>query len=41
LLVGTGRYTAVELASLGADAVLEDLSDTAAVIKLLTDGLED
>ena len=41
LLVATGRYTAVELAPLGADAVLEDLSDTAAVVKLLTGDLED
>lgn len=41
LLVGTGRYTALELASLGADAVLEDLSDTAAVVRLLTEDLDD
>jgi phosphoglycolate phosphatase len=41
LLVGTGRYTSVELASLGADAVLEDLSDTAGVVKLLTGDLEE
>ena len=40
LLVGTGRYSAVELAPLGADAVLEDLSDTAAVVKLLTEDLD-
>jgi phosphoglycolate phosphatase-like HAD superfamily hydrolase len=36
LLVGTGRYPAPELDAMGADAVLEDLSDTAAVVKLLT-----
>jgi phosphoglycolate phosphatase-like HAD superfamily hydrolase len=41
LLVGTGRYTAAELAPLGADAVLEDLSDTAGVVKLLTGDLAD
>ncbi len=40
LLVGTGRYTAADLAPLGADAVLEDLSDTAAVVKLLTGDLD-
>ena len=40
LLVGTGRYSAAELATLGADAVLDDLSDTAAVVKLLTAGLD-
>jgi phosphoglycolate phosphatase len=35
LLVATGRYGSEELGSLGADAVLEDLSDTEAVLKLL------
>ena len=40
LLVGTGRYTTVELAGLGADAVLEDLSDTAAVVSLLVGDLD-
>ena len=40
LLVGTGRYSAAELAKLGADAVLDDLSDTATVVKLLTAGLD-
>lgn len=39
LLVGTGRYSASELAALGADAVLEDLSDTDEVVKLLTGDL--
>lgn len=41
LLVGTGRYPAIELAALGADAVLEDLSDTAGVVELLTGDLGD
>jgi phosphoglycolate phosphatase len=36
LLVGTGRYRADALESMGADVVLEDLCDTAAVVKLLT-----
>jgi phosphoglycolate phosphatase len=40
LLVGTGRYTAAELAPLGADAVLGDLSDTTGVVKLLTGDLD-
>lgn len=40
LLVGTGRYSTAELAPLGADAVLADLSDTRAVIDLLTGDLE-
>lgn len=40
LLVGTGRYPAIQLAPLGADAVLDDLSDTAAVLKLLTEDLD-
>jgi phosphoglycolate phosphatase-like HAD superfamily hydrolase len=35
LLVATGRYEADQLQPLGADAVLEDLSDTKAVLKLL------
>lgn len=39
LLVGTGRYTAVELAELGADAVLEDLTDVPQALALLTGGL--
>ncbi|HEX6395644.1 MAG TPA: haloacid dehalogenase-like hydrolase [Acidimicrobiales bacterium] len=40
LLVGTGRYPAIQLAPLGADVVLDDLSDTAAVLKLLTEDLD-
>jgi len=36
LLVATGRYGTEELARLGPDAVLEDLTDAAAVAKLLT-----
>jgi phosphoglycolate phosphatase len=39
LLVGTGRFSAKELERLGADAVLEDLVDASAVIKLLTGDL--
>lgn len=39
LLVGTGRYTARDLAALGADAVLEDLSDTVEVVEILTGDL--
>jgi phosphoglycolate phosphatase len=39
LLVGTGRYRAVDLAALGADALFEDLSDTARVVEVLTAGL--
>ncbi|HET6917422.1 MAG TPA: HAD family hydrolase [Acidimicrobiales bacterium] len=39
LLVGTGRYTATELAALGADAVLDDLADTARVVEILTGDL--
>jgi phosphoglycolate phosphatase-like HAD superfamily hydrolase len=35
LLVGTGRFTYAELSGLGADAVMEDLSDTDAVVDLL------
>jgi phosphoglycolate phosphatase-like HAD superfamily hydrolase len=37
LLVATGRYPAASLDNLGADAVLDDLSDTVAVVKLLAD----
>jgi phosphoglycolate phosphatase len=36
LLVATGRQEKDELAALGADAVLDDLSDTDAVVELLT-----
>jgi phosphoglycolate phosphatase len=36
LLVATGRYGPEELARLGPDAVLEDLTDAAGVAKLLT-----
>jgi phosphoglycolate phosphatase len=39
LLVATGSFDADQLASLGADAVLDDLSDTAAVVKLLAGDL--
>jgi phosphoglycolate phosphatase-like HAD superfamily hydrolase len=39
LLVATGRYRAPELAALGPDAVLEDLSDTEGVTRLLTGDL--
>lgn len=39
LLVGTGRYTVTDLAALGPDAVLEDLSDTAGVLEILTGDL--
>ena len=35
LLVATGRYGLDELSALGADAVLEDLGDTGAVLELL------
>jgi phosphoglycolate phosphatase-like HAD superfamily hydrolase len=35
LLVGTGRTPAEELAVLGADAVVDDLSDTEGILKLL------
>ena len=35
VLVATGRYGAGELAGLGADAVVTDLSDTAQMIDLL------
>lgn len=36
LLVATGRYPLGELDGLGADAVMADLADTEAVVKLLT-----
>jgi phosphoglycolate phosphatase-like HAD superfamily hydrolase len=36
LLVGTGRFTYAKLSGLGADAVMDDLSDTDAVVDLLT-----
>lgn len=36
LLVGTGRLATAELAALGPDAVLDDLSDTDAVVEVLT-----
>jgi phosphoglycolate phosphatase len=39
VLVATGRFGADELRALGADAVLADLSDTKAVVGLLTAGL--
>jgi phosphoglycolate phosphatase-like HAD superfamily hydrolase len=39
LLVATGRYRVGELADLGPDALLEDLSDPPAVVKLLTGDL--
>ncbi|MGH9105264.1 MAG: HAD family hydrolase [Acidimicrobiales bacterium] len=39
LLVATGRYSLGELQVVGADAVMEDLSDTDAVVALLTSGL--
>jgi phosphoglycolate phosphatase len=39
LLVATGSYSVEDLAPLGADATLPDLSDTRAVTELLTDGL--
>jgi hypothetical protein len=38
-LVATGRYALTELAALGADAALPDLSDTDAVLTLLTGDL--
>jgi phosphoglycolate phosphatase-like HAD superfamily hydrolase len=38
LLVATGRFTRAELSGLGADAVVEDLTDTDAVVDLLTAG---
>jgi phosphoglycolate phosphatase len=38
LLVATGDYTVDDLAGLGADAVLADLSDTAHVVALLAGG---
>jgi phosphoglycolate phosphatase-like HAD superfamily hydrolase len=36
LLVGTGRYSVDSLEGIGANAVLDDLSDAAAVVNLLT-----
>jgi len=39
LLVATGRFGVAELSSLGADAVLADLSATSEVVELLTAGL--
>jgi phosphoglycolate phosphatase len=39
LLVATGRYGQDELAALGADAVLADLSNTDGVVDVLTEGL--
>jgi phosphoglycolate phosphatase-like HAD superfamily hydrolase len=39
LLVATGRYGVGELADLGPDALLEDLSDPPAAVKLLTGDL--
>lgn len=39
LLVGTGRYSPEALARSGADAVLDDLGDTGAVLKVLTGDL--
>jgi phosphoglycolate phosphatase len=38
LLVGTGRYAADSLKGIGANAVLHDLTDTTAVVNLLTAG---
>ena len=39
VLVATGRYSVPELASLEADAVVPDFTDTKAVVQLLTAGL--
>jgi phosphoglycolate phosphatase-like HAD superfamily hydrolase len=36
MLVGSGKYSARELEGLGADAVVEDLSNTAAIISIIT-----
>ena len=36
LLVATGRHDLAELEALGADRVLEDLSDTGVVVQILT-----
>lgn len=36
LLVATGRYSPADLEALGADAVLDDLTDTEAAMKVLT-----
>jgi len=38
VLVGTGRYSAVELEGLGADVVLHDLTDTERLVSTLTSG---
>jgi phosphoglycolate phosphatase-like HAD superfamily hydrolase len=38
LLVATGHYPYADLAAAGADAVLTDLSDTHAIVRLLTSG---
>ena len=40
LLVATGRYGSDELAALGPEAVLDDLSDTTGVLKLLLGDLD-
>ena len=39
LLVATGRFDLAALSELGADAVMEDLSDASGVVKLLTGDL--
>ncbi len=39
LLVATGRFSRADLADLGAEAVLDDLSQTDEVVELLTAGL--
>ena len=39
LLVATGRYSLPELESLGADAAVADLTDTEAIVGVLTSGL--
>jgi phosphoglycolate phosphatase len=39
LLVATGRFGVEELSALGPDAVVEDLSDASAVVKVLTGDL--
>jgi phosphoglycolate phosphatase-like HAD superfamily hydrolase len=40
LLVGTGRFARTELVELGADAVLDDLADTEAVVQLLVGDIQ-
>ena len=40
LLVGTGRYGIAELADLGADAVVENLAGTEAIVELLAGDLQ-